>query len=266
MAEFKKLSDVEVVAEPAESANVLIEEDGVIKKAPKTAVGGNGDVSWNDLTDKPFYEEVTTTILIPETEGVVITFDHYIEYDSSVIPSWNEGDILTIKWDGVEYEAVCEYNSEIDENAYFFNVNGMWVMFRQYDCIDSMGSQVLVEGDIHTYSVYKKESTIKKIDKKFISETEWDAVITGSADTENGETNYTLTFGTYESLVQKLNNGETPKIKLDGEWYFGSGMAAKMFGYSTAIMYSDIIGQINVFTPCFDTTLYIYSDNSVGSS
>lgn len=42
MAEFKKLSDVEVVAEPAESANVLIEEDGVIKKAPKTAVGGAG--------------------------------------------------------------------------------------------------------------------------------------------------------------------------------------------------------------------------------
>ena len=42
MAEFKKLSDVEVIAEPTESANVLIEEDGVIKKAPKTAVGGAG--------------------------------------------------------------------------------------------------------------------------------------------------------------------------------------------------------------------------------
>jgi hypothetical protein len=42
MAEFRKLSDVEVVAEPAESANVLIEENGVIKKAPKTAVGGTG--------------------------------------------------------------------------------------------------------------------------------------------------------------------------------------------------------------------------------
>ena len=38
--EFKRLSDVEVVAEPSESANVLIEEGGVIKKAPKTAVGG----------------------------------------------------------------------------------------------------------------------------------------------------------------------------------------------------------------------------------
>lgn len=40
--EFKRLSDVEVVAEPIESANVLIEENGVIKKAPKTVVGGGG--------------------------------------------------------------------------------------------------------------------------------------------------------------------------------------------------------------------------------
>lgn len=41
--EFKRLSDVEVVAEPTESANVLIEENGVIKKAPKTAVGGGSE-------------------------------------------------------------------------------------------------------------------------------------------------------------------------------------------------------------------------------
>ena len=46
MAEFRKLSDVEVVAEPAESANVLIEENGVIKKAPKTAVGGGDDSNY----------------------------------------------------------------------------------------------------------------------------------------------------------------------------------------------------------------------------
>jgi hypothetical protein len=39
---FKSIADVEVVAEPSESANVLIEENGVIKKAPKDAVGGGG--------------------------------------------------------------------------------------------------------------------------------------------------------------------------------------------------------------------------------
>lgn len=48
--EFKRLSDVEVVAEPTESANVLIEENGVIKKAPKTAVGG-GNTEWDAVID-----------------------------------------------------------------------------------------------------------------------------------------------------------------------------------------------------------------------
>lgn len=37
---FKSIADVEVVEKPTDTANVLIEEDGVIKKAPKTAVGG----------------------------------------------------------------------------------------------------------------------------------------------------------------------------------------------------------------------------------
>lgn len=40
--DFKKLSDVDVVDSPSDTANVLIEEGGVIKKAPKTAIGGVG--------------------------------------------------------------------------------------------------------------------------------------------------------------------------------------------------------------------------------
>jgi hypothetical protein len=40
---FKSIADVEVVAKPTESANVLIEENGVIKKVPKTEVGGKDD-------------------------------------------------------------------------------------------------------------------------------------------------------------------------------------------------------------------------------
>ena len=42
--EFTKLSDVEVVETPMDTANVLIEEDGIIKKAPKTAVGGSSNI------------------------------------------------------------------------------------------------------------------------------------------------------------------------------------------------------------------------------
>lgn len=54
---FKSIADVEVVTEPTESANVLIEENGIIKKAPKTAVGGGGGeelfITWDDYNDNP---------------------------------------------------------------------------------------------------------------------------------------------------------------------------------------------------------------------
>ena len=46
---FKSIADVDVVTEPSETANVLIEEDGVIKKAPKTAVGGGNNVEWDAI-------------------------------------------------------------------------------------------------------------------------------------------------------------------------------------------------------------------------
>ena len=58
--EFKKLSDVEVVAEPSESANVLIEENGVIKKVHKDEVGGGSKkeliYEWNFSADDEVFE------------------------------------------------------------------------------------------------------------------------------------------------------------------------------------------------------------------
>lgn len=47
--EFKKLSAVEPVDELAQSANVLIEEGGVVKKAPKSMVGAQAD--WNEVNE-----------------------------------------------------------------------------------------------------------------------------------------------------------------------------------------------------------------------
>ena len=42
--EFKKLSEVAALEEAAETAHVLIEENGEIYRVPKTAVGGGGNV------------------------------------------------------------------------------------------------------------------------------------------------------------------------------------------------------------------------------
>lgn len=40
--EFKRLADVEVLESATDEANVLIEENGEIKRVPKTEVGGTG--------------------------------------------------------------------------------------------------------------------------------------------------------------------------------------------------------------------------------
>lgn len=83
---FKKINDLELVNAVPEGANVLIETDGATKRLPSTAINNGytkeecdekfltlenlpeSVTSWNDLEDKPFYEE---TKLVSET----ITWD-----------------------------------------------------------------------------------------------------------------------------------------------------------------------------------------------
>ena len=60
--EFKKLSAVEAVETVSDTANVLIEENGVIKKAPKTEVGGAGGSGGYYI----FYDSGTVTA----TDGI----------------------------------------------------------------------------------------------------------------------------------------------------------------------------------------------------
>lgn len=107
MAEFKRLSDVEVVAEPTESANVLIEENGVIKKAPKDAVGGGGSydaildfetVDWGHQGElaagdhQALYNKIINLqevkILVRDLQDKSLyypTYCHFNDYDSRII-------------------------------------------------------------------------------------------------------------------------------------------------------------------------------------
>ena len=70
--EFKKLSDVEIAETPSDTANVLIEEDGVIKKAPKSAVGGGIQPDWNQndstqpdyVKNRPFWTDDPEEIML----------------------------------------------------------------------------------------------------------------------------------------------------------------------------------------------------------
>lgn len=71
--EFKKLSDVDIVETPSETANVLIEEDGVIKKAPKTAVGGGGSSNEYDMIIQVKLTDGTAYFDVPSSQYKIIS-------------------------------------------------------------------------------------------------------------------------------------------------------------------------------------------------
>lgn len=100
--EFKRLSDVEVTAEPIESANVLIEENGTVKKTMMENIRGTS--SWNDLTDKPFYEEEPTEkVVLEETE---VSLDDGAG-ELPVMLNLTEGQTYNVLYNGTEYSCVA---------------------------------------------------------------------------------------------------------------------------------------------------------------
>ena len=82
--EFKRLSDVDIVAEPTETANVLIEENGVIKKAPKTAVGGSGS-------------EVVTILWDADNDSVTLSDNTYKVLKENFIDNFIGANILAYR-------------------------------------------------------------------------------------------------------------------------------------------------------------------------
>lgn len=146
--DFKKLSDVAVVETPAETANVLIEEDGVIKKAPKTAVGGAGgdydlDIlceasDWSSITSDSYslvsgdYTNALEKLSTPGTfPNVRIRFilneasgesrNDFVEF-AEVVPAvmWLGGEGFRFGW--IIYQQGDTYTGVIDLNSNGFSM------------------------------------------------------------------------------------------------------------------------------------------------
>lgn len=80
--EFKKLSEVTKLEEAAETAYVLVEENGEIYRVPKTAVGGAGGIKTAIIRDSEYLNKIAgiSTLLVeaePEItyECTNMTFD-----------------------------------------------------------------------------------------------------------------------------------------------------------------------------------------------
>ena len=136
--EFKRLSDVEVVAEPTESANVLIEENGVIKKAPKTAVGGAGSV------------EPDMVITINERSSARITSDTFNITDGSmdnVFTAFHEGryPVVKVRFCLYENNAYTAIRDEYTASVCTYG-ESLWIKLITTD--------PYLDDNIHEHSIY----------------------------------------------------------------------------------------------------------------
>lgn len=119
MAEFKRLSDVEVVAEPIESANVLIEENGVIKKAPKTTVGGGSGEA-----DGSVFTVNLNQSYSPDTDSMVYTADK--SYDE-IAKAFESGKYVICRFHGSLYHALT--HNPVYKLVNFTSVDGYGARF-----------------------------------------------------------------------------------------------------------------------------------------
>ena len=116
---FKSIADVEVVETPTDKANVLIEENGVIKKAPKTAVGGaSGNIGGEEF-------DMVIKISVPYGEDLVTDYVSVVEGSmQNVMDALRERNIPKIKilsatfHDDPLYQAVTYVTTTVSMSSY----------------------------------------------------------------------------------------------------------------------------------------------------
>jgi hypothetical protein len=160
--EFKKLSAVEAVETPADTAHVLIEEDGVIKRTPKSEVGGVKSVSWNDLTDRPFYEELGY--------GNVVTTEVGKLYGNNLdaVPDWKVGNTYTYAIDGVDYSGVVEYD-DTDGSVLSLYDNDVTVATLYREGMDYYLSKSKYDSNIE-HTIARKYIIAHQLDERYIAD------------------------------------------------------------------------------------------------
>ena len=169
--EFKDIATLDMVEAVADTANVLIEENGVIKRAPKSEVGrgsGNGVSSWNDLTDKPFDSGVGQVDIVPLQE---VTFSDGVAQLSNVKDPCYDLKLCT---DPGNFMATLEINDEVIEAEVRYYYVAVDTTFGYYNvdigngCITLQDDSTVQNGDTVTVRLYGIAETIKPLDEKYL--------------------------------------------------------------------------------------------------
>ena len=178
--DFKRLGDVTVVDIVTDEANILIEENGVIKKANKSQVGGMTEVSWSDIKDPPFGTKTEMVEIVPEqsVKGDNIEFMPNVYMGSLMLspaPMFIGGNKYTIILNSKTYIVIgTEYSMEEGESASYIGASSS--AFEDFPFRidvtlndDSLGvSWDKSLGETITLAIYEEKEVVKQLDPKFL--------------------------------------------------------------------------------------------------
>lgn len=196
---------------------------------PFAAVGGV--TSWNNLTDKPFYEEPPVETVI--SEGPVGSDD---DDNELFLPeaTYEFGKIYTVEVDGVSYELefVSAYFSSVSEYHTGFNLKagsqGAQPLDSNIPALQSVTTLAKVEVDSGKATVQLRamlpypvdspvnakvsciEKVIKRLDSKFRSV---DMVVEAKVS-EDGNQQLKIVSGTYDDCKLVMDNNALPTLRV----------------------------------------------------
>jgi hypothetical protein len=154
---------------PDEVADVI---EKYVGAKPKPDPNAGGGVSWNDLKDKPFWEEVATGVVI-ESQSVEIGEEGYAEL-YGVKNKILVGKSYTVTFDGTTYECVAwfleEYNAFAIGNGSFVGADGLGddVPFEINYYSDGSTAWLNTSEGMHSIEVCGEVLKIQTIDAKYI--------------------------------------------------------------------------------------------------
>ena len=241
--DFTRLSDVELVAGATETANVLIEDDGEIKKVPQSEVGGKKH--WDDIEGKPFGEKTVmgdTLTWDGNTEGLEvgdISVEDVIAYlITDAVPTFEEfkklrenGGSCRLLLKQIDNEVVDEdnsgefslstlylddYNRCASSNAVHLQFEDLcdedgsvWLKKGIYLYVDTYFKRYTAEFQLYGYNGFER-TEITTIPEKYLP-TSGGTDIKVVVDNDNNIIDCPIT---YDELKESIENGKPPMITL----------------------------------------------------
>lgn len=185
---------------------------------------GAGKPSWEDLLDKPFYEEDNREVFFPEVEGGFVLHEGFGLYviadtkpDSLII-----GETYTVIWDGKEYVCTAVDASSLNDGAEMvaigngasFGLSGNNEPFAIATDETSIIFFVIDQTDTthyHTFGIFKGAVTIKTLDAKFLPKPATSIDLSGFES--DGKIVETFADGSKSTTVMEFDaNGKPTKI------------------------------------------------------